>query len=518
MVDVLSHKARSQALVLLAIALALHAAVPAFAAEDDVLSIIAVDPNLGHARTFFRRHDYPAVLLLLEGHAKSLEAKWMVAESLFRLHNYLRAKTSFEQILKETKDPIERRKAEIRLFDVDLLAKDLQGSIDRYVKFKTEYKKATARMSYGLGKALYDVGYFDRADAILRSVPKGSEFYLRARYIMAAIGLDKRSPQASAKLFRQIEDLPMVSVEDHAVHEMAILAQGRIFADSDREDLAAKAYERVSLAGKFGETATIELVRAMLYRAEQARLGDGRFKKSSAFRRELVEKEAILSASRAIGRFRKAHEIDWQRPELLTLMASVLVETKRYEDARIAYDELIGHFRPIEEALVGPKNDHSQIWPYFALDYDRKPRPDRRTSLIAGVPESLIKRLPDVKELLLMRARIEESGRQLRALETRAVRLDLVNSKALLARVRQNQQKIERAYDKVVIRKQTEISHEVANILNRSLAEAEFKRAELVLREMGDLKKKLDVVQDFQSEQNDQFEKSLKELHNGGTP
>jgi tetratricopeptide (TPR) repeat protein len=474
----------------------------------------AVDVWMVHARTYFRRHEYRIALLFLEGKTLGIDGSFIAGESLFRLGKYNEAKVHFENILKESKDPIERRKAFIRIFDITLNLNETQNAIDQYVAFGKQFKRPTARMRYGLGMALYHIGYFDRAVKVLQGIPKGSEFFIRARYILAALGLEKRKPQASAKLFNQIEKLKPVSVEDYTVHQMAILAQLRIYIDLNQSKLAEQTLSRISSAGEVFETATKEFIRAMLNRATMARWGVGPFKKASSFHRDTVETQALELASHAIERYRRSHEIDWRKPELLTLMTSLYVVARRYDEARLAYDELSDHYRPIEAALRSKENNE-EVWYYFSLDFNRKGQP-HRYSMIAGVPDSLIRDIPQRNEILRLRDEIEKNEKTLRELEASTRLLNISENKELVA-ARARQDGIVNAYEKMVVNKQRKIGEQVANIVNKSLAEADFKRAELVLTEMRDLKKWHATVSDFQSEKIELFEENVKKLDEGGS-
>ena len=471
-----------------------------------------IEPHLGHARVHFRRHEYRDALLFLGDKIDDREALFIAAESNYRLGKYSEATRFFERIVDVTTDPIERRKALIRLFDIDIKTKDTQSAISRYVAFGKEYKKPTVHMHYSLGKALFDMGYFERSESILRRVPKGNEFSMRARYLVATMSLDKNKSSDVVKLFNQIEMLKPVSVEDYSVRELAILAQGRIYAEAKKEDLASSAYARVGMAGEFGETATIETIRTMLVRAEEARLQQGRFKKSSAFRRRLIESAAIAKALESITRYRKVHEIDWRSPELLTLMARLLVEAKRYSDARIAYQELIDHYRAIYTSLAA-KNAEREVWPFFALDFERDLGKSRTVAMIPGVAAHLVKDVPDVKDILLLRDNVEADELKLRKLEERATNFAVRDDAILAARAKQTA--IINSYNAMVVKKQNRFKEVIADQINRSLAEAEFRRAELVVIEMGDLKKQQGAVHDFQGQKIDEIESSLKKLDEG---
>lgn len=495
-----------------------HAAKKVANKEIDAAEVngpVLLPAHLSHARTFFRRHDYRTALLMLDGAINDTETRFIAGESHFRLGHLDAAKRYFKQIADETKDPIERRKALIRLFDIDVREHNIQDAIDRYVAFAKEYKKPTAQMRYSLGKALYDTGYFERSEKMLRAIPKGNEFFLRARYIVATMNLEKKKPEEMAKFFGQIEAEKPVSTEDYVVHELAILAQGRIFAQAGKEDLADKAYARVKLAGEYGEVATRESVRMQLTRATEARLGQGRFKKSSTARRKVFEAQAIQAALKSITRYRKASEIDWRKPELLTLMARLYVESKRYDDARLAYQELIGHYRPLYDDFKNEAADE-KVWAYFSLDFAREQHKAKKFTMLPGVPDVLVRGLPDVEEILSLRDRIEANQQKL----SEQWELSSVlggSERAAIDDARATQLALVIAYNEMVIKKQRKIKKAVADILNRSLAEAEFKRAELVVLELQDLKKQQDAVHSYQSEKLDAFSDELKKLEEGGS-
>jgi tetratricopeptide (TPR) repeat protein len=398
-----------------------------------------------------------------------------------------------------------------RIFDATLRTGNLKDAISRYETYRKQYKNLPLSMHYALGKALFDAGLVGKASNLLRLIPKGNELYIRARYLMATSGIDKRSAKESIKLYKLIEDSPAVSVEDHALKQMAILAQARIYLDANRDDLAAKTYERVLLTGPVGETATIEVVRTLISRAEQALYNEGKFARLSEPRRKRVEALAIQRAMAAIDRYRKVTEIDWRKPELHTLMSFLLVKSGRYDEARLAYAELIEHYRPIYQRLMETEAENASVWPYFKLDFEDRPS---KKPLMADVPEALLKDIPELSVVVRLKHRIEESGRRLSLLlEGSASLLDNQN----LELAKANHKTIVKEYESLVKSEQNNINKISAEVINKTLAEAEYRRAELALLEMRDLKKQLDVAREFQTKKITDFEDELPELNQGGS-
>lgn len=477
----------------------------------------SISPELVHARVAFRLRNYHGALRYLIGAPWAIDSQWIKAESLFRLKKFGDAQKAFEEMLGADSDPLEVRKITLRIFDCELLAGDMQAAINRYLAYKKQYTNAPAKMTYGLGKALLDVGYSSKAMSILRAVPKGSEYFMRARYLVATLGLDSRTAKASLKFFRAIENQEIISVEDHAVKQMSILAQARIYAAHGRDFLAEKIYARVALDGDYGEKATAETVRIMLARAKDAQHQEGRFKKASVLSRDIAYDRAIGSAYDALQRFRKVREISFSKPELLALMAHVMVESKRYDEARVAYGELIDHYRPLQKSLADGSIYTNEIWPYFAIDYLRAPSRKSYLPMIGGIPDSLVNNLADLDTILALRDRIEESGRKLRDLDGEIRRRGTKSNSKALSIARANQQKIQSAYQKMVIKKQKEFRSTMASRLNTMLAEAEYKRGDLALREIQGLKKQMGAARDFQANAIRSFEDKLKKIDEGGS-
>jgi hypothetical protein len=225
--------------------------------------------------------------------------------------------------------------------------------------------------------------------------------------------------------------------------------------------------------------------------------------------RQLLAKECLDKASQAIFRFSKGQKIDWRTPEMLSAMASLMSKARRYEDAKLAYDELIEHYRPLRKALLSL--DSSQdLWSYFAI-YPENAR--RSWILIDGIPPSLSSGLLEVKDIIALRDRIEASGKKLRDIEEEVIGKSAVLE--VLEKARANQLALETAYRKMVIEKQAAIKKELAHRFGSFLAEAEYERADTVLAHMRDIEKQLDVVQEFNREANDQFNSELKEEGGG---
>lgn len=474
-------------------------------------AVLNVGQEEAHARIFFRKKNYHAALRALKKATLTADGRWIKAESLFRLGDWALAKPHFLAIATGS-DAIEKRKASIRLFDIAIKQGDLEESSARLVSFQQEFSAPLGRMRYALGKALYDAKDFDQAQKVLLGIKPGNEFYGRARYILATIGLDKKDAETAVKEFNEIEQQKPVSVEDYSIIQMAILAQARLWVDHGREDLAAKTYARIQ-SGPFKEVALSELLRAMLKRAHEAKNAQGRFKDTESSKRGLIARESLDSAAQALMSYRKTQRVSWENPELATLTASLMVETGRYDDARILLDGLMNHFRPLHASLTAEKTP--ELWPLFALNLEDNNVV--RTRLLPGVPEDLQKGLTGIYEIVALRDRIEAGHQRLSLLLEKAQFLGEEQTK-LLDKAKASQVALEQAYVVMAKKKQAKLAPKLAGIINQHLADAEFLRADLIVREMADVEQQMAAAQQFQNEKIELFETTLKEMDKGSAP
>lgn len=475
--------------------------------------LLDIEPHEALARAFFRKNKFHATLSALGEHPLSEDGHFMKGESFFRLSKWAEAKPHFAHLHKEGSNLTARRKAALRLFDIEILQGNLEATIAAYVAFQKEFKTPSARMRYGLGKALYDAEYHEKAKTVLSGIKKDNEYFARARYIIATIGLDKKEYKKTARIFNQIEKLKPVSVEDYAVQQMAILAQGRLLVELGREDLAEKAYARVSKQRPYGDKALSEFIHAMVNRATKARLGEDKYKKTSLSRREVIVRQSLESAVRAAENYQKLSPVDWHNPSLSVQIASLMVEVGRYEDARLMLDELVGHFRSLETKLVQAEQNNS-LWNSLKLDFEQS---RGEQALMWGIPDNWLKDLTSLKELLSARDKIELSHKVLEE-QLEAAKSMKIASLDIFEKARRTQEALEDAYVRTAIKKQDKINKNIALIINKNMADAEYLRARLVERQMADIKKQIGAVQSFQDEKIELFEGMLKKIDEGTSP
>lgn len=449
----------------------------------------------------FKEREYLRAIIYLEKQANlSASDTNLLAESLYAVGRLKEAREYFLKLLSTSQDQVERQRLEQRIFSIYIRLNDFDAAKKSFAAYQNNYQIIPPMMQYAMGKMFFDYQYYVAAKDIFNLIPKNNEFFIRARYLLASISIDRNSLKSSIALYKEIEEAPTVSVEDYTIKQMAIMAQARLYADGRRDDIAADVYEKVDVAGAMGDKATAELIKILLTRAEMARNGEGKFASLGLVQRENIEKEAVARGYRALARYRKFSSVDWQKPELAVVMAELYVKNKRYAEARLFYDSFIGHYRTLYTELQ--KVDQSSVvWPYFKINA-------RENFVIEGVPSSLVQKIPELSAALALKKHIEENARIIE----RISELDGKRGSAL----KFEQQETVRAYEALIVSLQRTIKKAVATIINdRVLAEVEFKRAELALAEMEDLKKQLDANRQFQTNTVNEFDSKLPKLEGG---
>lgn len=434
-----------------------------------ILLLIAVPvcaSPLDHARVMFSRGNYVESLAAIGSDISTNEARWLKAESLFRLARYKEALEIYKLLVANEKDTVQANKARIRIFECYFGLHDMPNMIIAFNGYQKHYKIVPERMTYAMGKILFDRGYYENAAQLLMKIPLKSDFGMRAHYLVGVTKLNQWSNAQAAQYFANIAASEPVSVEDYACKQLALMAQGRIWADGDDFLNAKKAYEQVSLTGAYGEQATEELVQTLLYWAES--LGPDR---------QYLAHKALGFALEVIKRYRDVKEIDTQNPELLIQMARLLTKTRRYQEAKLVLAQLIERYR----TMLGEEKSFSD----------------------QHLPRILSEKLPDLSAVRALKNRLDADRAKIVELKDRGLEL---------TKLQEQQQALESQYQQLMPLVQENIKKALTPFITKIIAEAEFRQGEIALHEMQDLRKQLDAVGKFQTEKFMNFEKNTAEI------
>lgn len=219
------------------------------------------------------------------------DAMNLLGETYFRSHQYLSARRVFRQIVArgdEGRFGVYQAKALGRLVDVALRTKDYSSLDEIFASMnRVPPSSVNSGLAYARGKGLFAKKDFSGAKTSLGSVDAQSEYAHQARYLLGLIAVKDATPAAEPKkdgeppaqvppqryaaaidLFNKVTQLPPDTPDHKRVIDLAWLAIGRLFYESDQWTQAVQAYNRIDRTSPEFGTMLYEL--AWVY----VRLGD----------------------------------------------------------------------------------------------------------------------------------------------------------------------------------------------------------------------------------------------------
>ena len=282
------------------------------------------------------------------------DASFLIGEAYFRTRQYLSARRHYREVLDHAArsaygEYIGRSLS--RLVDIALRTDDLQ-SLD-YVFARLDSVPQTDKsgsLAYARAKALYARKDYATAKSAVNSVPVGSEYTLQAQYLLGVILMKESlsaapAPTATAagtakpaaapdtrftqaiEQFRKVTRMPATNAETRHVVDLAWMAIGRLFHESDGYVEAAEAYSHVDRGSPEFSTMLYEL--AWVY----VRLGD--------FER----------AQRALEVLTITDPNNLELADGSLLRADLMLRAGEFQNALGLYKDVAGHFDPIRQQL-----------------------------------------------------------------------------------------------------------------------------------------------------------------------
>jgi len=415
---------------------------------------MAEDSFSTQAKMYFTRKEYGLVEALLEN-ASSLkdDLLLLLAESYFHLGKYEKAKKDYELLFKNASLEL-KEKIELRLFDIDLALRDLEGAQQKFKEWIDRKNKLPTRYVYELAKALVDRGSFLEGKPLLQSIPENTPYTMRARYMLATVMLLEKDNNQALELFQNAQKLDTKCVEDYLVLKLLILAEARIFYQEKLYEKAMSAYERIELNSPLGREASLELLSLLLDLAFEAQ------KRSS----KAEEEEFLNKASQVFIRLRKDREIGFLEPELLGKMALIYIAKKRYSEAEKLYEDILAYYHSLSKNMSDENTD------------------------INIIPYTFIKDIPEYKELNALNKLIEENNSKLYNLEKLQTSFALRKIEDF-AKLKEMQKKLLEDFQKIEPLIKNKIKENALRHINNIIAEIERGSAYLSIKKMNNDKK-----------------------------
>lgn len=173
------------------------------------------------------------------------DAEWYLAESLVGLENYKTAASRFQVIVDDLGHPF-RDDAVRRLLELYAMSGDKVAFQALYdAEIASGRVKPTGLITYSLAKSFYQQGDLANAKSFFAQVEEGNPWYGRARYFLGTVLVVEQDLPAAMLEFQKVSDLSIQTTEDRMVHDLALLAMGRISYHTNEYFAASEFYNRI---------------------------------------------------------------------------------------------------------------------------------------------------------------------------------------------------------------------------------------------------------------------------------
>jgi len=280
------------------------------------------------------------------------DAEWYLADSLFMVDNLATAAARFEVIASEARHPF-RPDAVRRLLELYAKSGQTEAFYDLYEREIVRGRvTATDSINYAVGKAFYAQDEMADATRHFERVPVDSPLYGKAVYFRATmLLLDSRLAEA-AFLFKEVSELSVETVDSRRVHDLSLLALGRIEFELGNYAEAIEHYERIGGDSEYTADQQFELVWSYI---ELARHEDDWDRQQAAWQSGLRIIELFLLAF-------PEHEYTAQ---LMLVVGHLHMAKVEHDSALVAYEKVISDYTPIRNRFEELATSQSDPKLYF---------------------------------------------------------------------------------------------------------------------------------------------------------
>jgi tetratricopeptide (TPR) repeat protein len=195
------------------------------------------------------------------------DALHLLGETYFDDKQYLSARRAFRQIVERSSEPrFARYQADAlsRLVDIALRTRDLASLDSIFASMSRVPQAAGSALAYARGKGLLAKGDVAGAKASLAAVDTQSDLAHQARYLIGLVAVKEATPPPepqkpgepppmvpparyaqAIELFRRVVELPAKTPDQKRIVDLAWIAMGRLYYETEQFSLAASAYGQV---------------------------------------------------------------------------------------------------------------------------------------------------------------------------------------------------------------------------------------------------------------------------------
>ncbi|HET8937356.1 MAG TPA: tetratricopeptide repeat protein [Polyangiales bacterium] len=260
-----------------------------------------VEERLTDGELFYRLHDYVRASIILTDiverfprHAAFPDALYLLAESLYHATDYFGARARYRLILDNSDEPAFRARLQpalARLIEIAIKVRNFDG-IEMYFErlarlppsdiedatayFKAKYLYSVAVPADQLSSAQGDLPKVDpdqieRARVAFGHVSDKSPYAPQAHYFIGAIYTLRGQYTQAIEEFKRVVSMTPVDDTQREVVELALLALGRLYYETDQLPFAVQAYQSIPRTSNRFETALYEIAWTYIHQGDSTR-------------------------------------------------------------------------------------------------------------------------------------------------------------------------------------------------------------------------------------------------------
>jgi len=188
------------------------------------------------------------------------DAEWYLAESLLGMRNYQTAAERFQVVADDSGHPF-RDDSVRRLLELYAQSGEVAAFQQLYDdEIRSGKVQPTPEITYSLGKAFYQQGELTTAASTFSQVPPGNVWHAKSQYFLGVIGVVEERLDEAVTHFRQTADLSIDSADGRRVHDLALLALGRIYYERGEFLQAAEHYSEIGADSEYQADKLYEVI------------------------------------------------------------------------------------------------------------------------------------------------------------------------------------------------------------------------------------------------------------------
>ena len=282
------------------------------------------------------------------------DSEWYLAECLFELENYRTSEEAYRSIVDKGSTHPYFADAVRRNLEVYALLGDDAGFTAYYNTWIVSGKvPATDIVNYTLAKSFSRRGEVARAKSMFDNIGPTSAWYTRARYQLGVLMISEGNLKQAVLEFQKVEAVVVTDTDQKRVHELALLALGRLYYELGDFAQASAYYGKI---GAESEEFADKLYESVWSFVKQGGAAEAAFEAAAPNSREaeLATVDANARWGDALGQvdnFLMAFPEHRHTAQLHVLQGHLHMKLKGYDAARTAYEEVVASYTPVAARL-----------------------------------------------------------------------------------------------------------------------------------------------------------------------